>query len=54
LFFKSKYPKSIYLHGGVGRGKTMLMKMFYDGVSAQKFLKKSFISEATEFYANYA
>lgn len=36
LFFKSKYPKSIYLHGGVGRGKTMLMKMFYDEVKVPK------------------
>jgi len=36
LFFKSKHPKSIYLHGGVGRGKTMLMKMFYDAVKVPK------------------
>ena len=36
LFFKSRSPKSIYLHGGVGRGKTMLMKMFYDAVQAPK------------------
>jgi len=36
LFFKSKYPKSIYLHGGVGRGKTMLMKMFYEKIKVPK------------------
>ena len=36
VFFKSKYPKSIYLHGGVGRGKTMLMKRFYNAVQVPK------------------
>lgn len=36
LFLKAKHPKSIYLHGDVGRGKTMLMKMFYNAVKVPK------------------
>ena len=36
LFSKTKRYDGIYLYGGVGRGKTMLMKKFYDAVKAPK------------------
>lgn len=37
-FFRKKIappPKGIYMHGGVGRGKTMLMDLFFDCLPAQ-------------------
>ena len=36
LFYKKKFPDRVYMHGSVGSGKTMLMKMFYEEVLAPK------------------
>ena len=36
LFSKTKLLRGIYLHGSVGRGKTMLMKLFYKSVTVPK------------------
>lgn len=36
LFIPAKKIRGIYMHGGVGRGKTMLMQMFYKEVSVPK------------------
>lgn len=36
MFSKTHRYDGIYLHGGVGRGKTMLMKRFYDAVKVPK------------------
>jgi len=36
LFYKEKIPNGVYMHGSVGRGKTMLMKMFYEEVPVNK------------------
>lgn len=36
LFSKTKHYDGIYLYGGVGRGKTMLMEKFYDSVKVSK------------------
>jgi cell division protein ZapE len=38
LFKKSTNKKGIYLHGGVGRGKTMIMKAFYERLNVRKQL----------------
>ena len=32
----SKAPKGVYVHGGVGTGKTFLMDMFFDEIVCQK------------------
>lgn len=46
LFFKRTQQRGIYLYGGVGRGKTMLMKKFFEYITVraqiihfQKFIK---------------
>ena len=31
---RSASPRGLYIHGGVGRGKTMLMDMFHDALAA--------------------
>jgi cell division protein ZapE len=36
LFKKDKKPIGLYLHGGVGRGKTMLMREFYNSLRVKK------------------
>lgn len=36
FFFSGPEPKSIYLYGKVGRGKTMLMRYFYDSLNVAK------------------
>ncbi len=36
LFSKIKLSRGIYLHGSVGRGKTILMKLFYESVTVPK------------------
>lgn len=36
VFFPSDNSKSIYLYGKVGRGKTMLMRYFYDSLTVSK------------------
>jgi len=38
--FKKLSPRGLYLWGGVGRGKTMLMDMFYDAVPDDKIGKR--------------
>lgn len=35
-FFKSKQKNGVYLYGGVGRGKTMIMQAFYDRANLRK------------------
>lgn len=39
LFKKKEPPKSVYIYGGVGRGKSMIMDLFFDFVSP-KILKR--------------
>lgn len=44
-------PRGLYLHGGVGRGKTMLMDMFYDAVDFKPKRRShfhAFMAEAHE------
>ena len=31
---RAAQPRGLYIHGGVGRGKTMLMDMFHDALAA--------------------
>ena len=33
--WKSTVPRGVYLHGGVGSGKTMLMNLFYDSLTEE-------------------
>lgn len=39
---KSKPPKGLYMWGGVGRGKTWLMDMFYDSLNIDKKMRLHF------------
>ncbi len=42
LFNKKPLPKGFYIHGGVGRGKTMLMRNFFDS-----------LKETPKFYVHF-
>ncbi|MGB2138788.1 MAG: cell division protein ZapE [Psychrobacter sp.] len=43
-FFKSKpaAPKGLYMWGGVGRGKTWMMDMFYDSLTIERKMRQHF------------
>lgn len=43
-------PKSIYMYGGVGCGKTMLMDMFYESVETPKKQRIHFNSFMLKFH----
>jgi cell division protein ZapE len=51
LASKAVKPKGLYIHGGVGRGKTMLMDLFFDNVAChpkRRLHFHAFMSEAHE------
>ena len=42
IFKRSKLPKSIYIYGEVGRGKTFLMDLFFKEIPSKKKLRLHF------------
>lgn len=53
--FKGKptTPKGLYMWGGVGRGKTWLMDMFYDSLPIEKKCVCTFIILCKEYKKNW-
>jgi len=51
---RSKVPKGIYLWGGVGRGKTMLMDMFFENVQIKEKRRVHFHEFMDEMHSEIA
>ncbi len=53
LIFKKKPPQGLYMHGGVGRGKSMLMDLFFraikDKISARRIHFHEFMLETHDW-----
>lgn len=44
-------PQGLYLHGGVGSGKTMLMDIFYDSIPVRRKKRVHFYSFLLQLYS---
>ncbi len=51
---KPEHPRGIYMHGGVGRGKTMMMDLFFDAVAVQKKQRVHFHEFMGDIHDNIA